>query len=296
MREVAWQQTAFRCGHGQNLEIDKRGCFQGSSGFILRVWNSQDDGPHTWSPALNIQMLRAEWLGRNEVFGCGNEKATQETSPQHVYLNVFHPMLWAVETVLVAVASFCGWVHQNLKISIVWSWQAQASAMQKHGRDWCFDRRRCFLPALLVCSLAVGQDEGPTVCPYCMKTCPRSYWITGEAREINRLRISIACLALTPIFTPTHSHLCVPLLPLSLASFSLLSAQYYAHWSYWSYCATEAYMPYICLLPLMVAACHGSQNPIAPYVLCTGVSLVTCIVVMVGCLIAPDGWSTPGSR
>ena len=42
-------------------------------------------------------------------------------------------------------------------------------------------------------------------------------------------------------------------------------------------------------LPLMVAPCHGCQNPIAPYVLCSGVSLLSCIVVMIGCLTAPGG-------
>ena len=42
-------------------------------------------------------------------------------------------------------------------------------------------------------------------------------------------------------------------------------------------------------LPLMVAPCHGCQNPIAPYVLCSGVSLLSCIVVMIGCLTAPRG-------
>ena len=31
------------------------------------------------------------------------------------------------------------------------------------------------------------------------------------------------------------------------------------------------------------------QNPIAPYVLCSGVSLLSCIVVMIGCLTAPGG-------
>ena len=155
MCEVAWQQ-ATSMWTGSESRSWRTWMLSGFIRAHSQSMKSQDDGPHIGSPARNIQMLRAVQFGKKRGLsvGCWNEKRDSKDKPSTCIPHCFpfHVVrCWEV-------ASFC--VHQNIK-SIVWSWQAQASAMQKHGCDRLFGRWRLFLSALWICFLACRGRRGP---------------------------------------------------------------------------------------------------------------------------------------